>query len=86
MMIDFFNNREIFIATKHHKEKVIAPLFREQLGINCKVVEIIDTDILGTFSGEVERTSDPVSTARLKCNMAADLLGVDLISHPSNTI
>jgi hypothetical protein len=79
MMIDFFNKREIFIATKHHKEKVIAPLFKEHLGINCRVVDIIDTDILGTFSGEVERSSDPLTTARLKCDMAADLLGIDLI-------
>lgn len=90
-MSDLYKGRKTVIATKHHKEKVIAPLLETELGMNCFVPENFDTDILGTFSGEIERTEDPVTTLRKKCVMALDLCGCDLAvgnegsfgSHPS---
>lgn len=33
---------------------------------------------MGTFSGEIERSNDPITTARKKCIMAMELSGVDL--------
>ena len=45
------------IATKHLKEKIVAPVF-ERLGIKV-VVSNIDTDLLGTFSGEIPRVGTP---------------------------
>jgi hypothetical protein len=57
-----FKGRSLVIATK--KEKVIAPLLEEALGIVCFVPEDFDTDTLGTFTGEIERKLDPISTAR----------------------
>lgn len=62
-----FQNRQLLIATKHNKERVIAPLLEEALGVTCVVNDTFDTDTLGTFTGEVERTLDPLATAREKC-------------------
>lgn len=62
-----FQNRKAIIATKHHKEQVIAPLLEKELGITCFTDPNFDTDILGTFSGEIERKNDPLTTAREKC-------------------
>jgi hypothetical protein len=73
-----FQGRKLIIATKHSKEKVIAPLLEKALGVTCSVHENCDTDIFGTFTGEIERKLDPISTARQKCLMAMDLAGCDL--------
>ncbi len=73
-----FTGRKLLIATKHHKEKVIAPILEEQLGVRCFTNNQFDTDILGTFSGEVERSLDPIATARKKCLMAMKASGCDL--------
>jgi hypothetical protein len=58
-----FKNRRLLIATKHEKEKVIAPLLEQNLGVICFVNENFDTDLLGTFTGEIEEL-DPIATAR----------------------
>lgn len=86
-----FKGRRLVIATKHEKEKVIAPLLEEALGVYCFIKEDFDTDILGTFTGEIERKLDPIATARQKCLLAMELTKCDLGiasegsfgSHPS---
>lgn len=75
---NLFWGRQIVIATKHAKEKVIAPHLTKELGLNCFVPDQLDTDLLGTFSGEVDRVDSPLDTARKKCQMAMDLTSVDL--------
>jgi ribosomal protein S27AE len=67
-----FSGRELVVATKHQKEKVIAPIIEHALGVKCIVPGGLDTDLLGTFSGEVERVDDPIATARKKCLMAME--------------
>jgi hypothetical protein len=86
-----FQNRKLLIATKHQKERVIAPILEKELGVTCFVDGAFDTDTLGTFTGEAERELDPVSTAREKCLRAMKLSNCDLGiasegsfgSHPS---
>ena len=86
-----FQNRKLLIATKHQKERVIAPILENELGVTCFVDETFDSDTLGTFTGEVERELDPVSTVREKCLRAMKLSNCDLGiasegsfgSHPS---
>lgn len=73
-----FKNRKIVIATKHKKEQVLASILEAELGVNCVVSEKIDTDKLGTFSGEIDRQEDPQTTARKKCLMAIEATGCDL--------
>jgi hypothetical protein len=73
-----FKNRKLVIATKHEKEKVIAPLLEKHLGVTCFTNESFDTDTLGTFSGEIERELDPISTVRKKCLLAMEASNCDL--------
>lgn len=73
-----FKGRRLLIATKHKKEKVIAPLVTECLQAECFVSEEFDTDTLGTFTGEVERKDDPLTTVRNKCIKAMELYQSDL--------
>ena len=73
-----FQSRKIIIATKHQKENVIAPILEKELGLSCFTDITFDTDTLGTFTGEVERELDPISTAREKCLRAMKLNNCDL--------
>jgi hypothetical protein len=73
-----FENRKLIIATKHRKESVIAPILEKELGVSCFVDETFDTDVLGTFTGEVERQLDPISTAREKCLQAMKINDCEL--------
>jgi len=75
---DYFENRSLLIATKHQKEKVIVPLLEKHLGITTVITNDFDTDVLGTFTGEVERADDPLTTIRKKCHQAMDITGYDL--------
>lgn len=77
-MNNYFEGRNIIIATKHEKEKVIAPLLTNELYLKCSVSKNLDTDIFGTFTGEIERLNDPVETARQKCLKAMELSGCDI--------
>lgn len=76
--MEMFKNRKLLIATKHKKERVIAPVLERELGVICWVDENFDTDELGTFTGEVERTLDPISTLREKCQRAMRKNNCDL--------
>lgn len=78
MNTSLFKNRKLIIATKHKKEQVIAPLLEKQLGVICFVDKNFDTDTLGTFSGEIERESDPITTVRKKCLAAMKANHCDL--------
>lgn len=73
-----FKGRTLLIVTKHGKEKVIAPILEKELAVNCVLTENFDTDIFGTFTGEIDRKDDPVATARNKCILALDLTNYDL--------
>jgi hypothetical protein len=65
----WLSNKRIVVASKHQKERVIYPLFLEFYKCTFLSVEI-DTDLLGTFSGEIERTLSPYETAIEKCRMS----------------
>ncbi len=73
-----FTGRRLLIATKHKKEKVLAPLLEAALGVQCFTDDRLDTDLLGTFSGEVNRVDDPVTTVRKKCEAGMQLTNCDL--------
>lgn len=73
-----FKGRSLLLATKHQKERVLAPIFQKSLGIGQVVVPDIDTDQLGTFSGETPRKGSPLDAARAKCLMAFEHSDADL--------
>lgn len=75
--MNLFGQRKIVIATKHKKEEIIAPLLEKELAA-IPIVSEFDTDELGTFSGEIERTRSPYETAKAKCLKAMELSGSDV--------
>jgi hypothetical protein len=73
-----FAGRKVVIASKHRKEKVIGPVLEAALGVICTVPEQLDTDLLGTFSGEINRELDPIQCAKEKCLLAIAQSGCDI--------
>lgn len=74
----YFKGRKLLIATRHGKENVIAPILQQALDVICVPGNNFDTDQLGTFTGEVERTLPPLETARQKCLQAMQMYNMDL--------
>lgn len=72
-MDSIFANRNALLVTKHAKEQVIGPLLHQEFNINLQVAGNVDTDLFGTFSGEVERLQNQYDTAKLKINAAKEL-------------
>ncbi|MBH8556114.1 hypothetical protein I8751_28005 [Nostocaceae cyanobacterium CENA357] len=68
-----FNDRLAVLATMHQKEKVIAPLLEQELGINVIVPQNFNTDIFGTFTREVKRPGTQIAAAKFKAEKALEL-------------
>jgi hypothetical protein len=54
------------LATMHGKERVIAPVLGQGLGLRVALAIGLDTDRFGTFSREIERTGSQLDAARAK--------------------
>jgi hypothetical protein len=80
-----YHNRQISLATKHAKERVIARPFRVALGLAVVAPPDLDTDTLGTFSGEVARLASAreVCERKARLGMAATGLSLGLASEGS---
>ena len=63
----------VAIATKHRKELQFGPPLR-LLGLDTVVAEV-DTDQLGTFTGEIARPANQLDTARRKARWAIEHAG-----------
>lgn len=63
------------LATRHGKQAVIAPAFRDVLGMDI-VVPDVDTDTFGTFAGEVPRVDTPMTTAIAKARAGLTASGL----------
>lgn len=69
-----YDGKCFIIATKHSKSEAIAKPFWDILG--ASVLEyVVDTDRLGTFTGEIERQGTALECARSKCEWPSRLLG-----------
>ncbi len=73
--INYFG-KPIVLTSKHQKLELIKPVFDELIG--CELFEAeLDTDQLGTFTGEIARSVPPRETAILKAR-----LGMEATSTP----
>ena len=68
--------QRVALITKHHKARWIAP-YLAPLGYEVFESSLFDTDTLGTFSGEVERTLSPMDAALAKAKKACELTQTD---------
>jgi ribosomal protein S27AE len=69
-------SKTIALATQHGKLAQIAPHFDAFPEWAVKLAEI-DTDVFGTFSGEIPRKLSPRETAIEKARAGAEMLGCD---------
>ncbi|MGY3717717.1 DUF6671 family protein [Sutcliffiella cohnii] len=61
--ISLFEGRAAILATMHGKEKVVAPIFKKQLGLDVRIPSNFDTDHFGTFTNEIRRVGTQLETA-----------------------
>lgn len=61
-----YRGAEARLTSIHHKERVIAPVLRDELGILLGLTMGVDTDRFGTFSREIERSGSQLDAARAK--------------------
>ncbi len=73
-----FWGRRAVIATKHGKERVIDPLLRSWLHLFGEVLPL-DTDVFGTFTGEIARTGSQREALRAKLRAAAEVTPYDAV-------
>jgi len=65
-----YKNQRVLLASKHEKERVVAPVFWDKLG--CEIyTSDFDTDQFGTFTGEIPRAKNAYETCVLKAKTAA---------------
>lgn len=65
-----YKDELVLLASKHEKERVIRPIFYEKIGCNI-VTSDFDTDVFGTFTGDVARKHNAYDTCVLKAKTAA---------------
>jgi hypothetical protein len=68
-MTSIYAGRSAVLTTMHRKEDAIRPPFETLLGLRIEVSEGIDTDRLGTFSGEIEREGNMLDVAIRKARL-----------------
>jgi hypothetical protein len=73
-----YKQRKAALSTMHGKQQAIGRPFNEILKVSIQVPEKINTDALGTFSGEIEREDTPLETLRKKVRMGMEELELPL--------
>lgn len=69
-------SRQAVLATKHAKERAIARPFRVALGLELVATPDLDTDLLGTFSGEVPRVGAALDVCERKARLGMAVTGL----------
>lgn len=69
-----YQSKRFDLATKHNKARLIQPHFNHLLQVKIKEINV-DTDLLGTFSGEVERVGNSLETAIKKAKLGIQVTG-----------
>jgi hypothetical protein len=78
--MDFFRGRLISIITKHHKEQVMGAAFSKIPGLSWALLPDADTDVLGTFTGEIARAGTQREACIKKIALGSSKPGVDLLA------
>ncbi|PSR30723.1 MAG: hypothetical protein C7B46_17655 [Sulfobacillus benefaciens] len=71
-----YRGRKVALATKHQKERVLGPVLYNGVGLEVHVPSDLDTDRLGTFTGEVDRTGTPREVAVRKARWGMSVSGL----------
>lgn len=69
-----YHGQRGILATKHHKLSLIGPALHAAVGLNVADIAV-DTDTLGTFTGDITRTGTPWDTAVAKARLGMRAAG-----------
>ncbi len=69
-----YNSRLVVMPTKHDKAKLVTQYFDDILSM-CVQEVLVDTDVFGTFTGEIERVGTPLETAIKKARAGIETTG-----------
>ncbi len=73
-----YKGRTVAISTMHGKHEIIGPILDKRIGTKSVLASGINTDSLGTFSGDVARTGTPLQTAIEKARLGMAVTGKKL--------
>ena len=73
-----YRGRTAVLATTHGKERAVAPALERLPGLSVVVPSGIDTDALGTFTGEIPRRGSMQEAAIAKARLGMRLTGLPL--------
>lgn len=77
MIIHPYFKKDVVLTSKHQKIDLIKPAFDTSVG--CNIFEIpLDTDQLGTFTGDIARLDPPLETAIKKARLGMSHSGTAL--------
>jgi hypothetical protein len=68
----------VALATRHGKARALATPLRRYVGLRLRTPRDLDTDSLGTFTGEIPRRGDALHAARAKARLALGVAGGEL--------
>jgi hypothetical protein len=75
-MSDQYKDAIAVLSTKHQKELILTKPFLSGLGMKLLVPPELDTDVLGTFTGEIPRVDSIENTLIKKAKMGMELTGL----------
>jgi len=78
MAAHLYHGRRAVLATAHGKAAAIAPVMKARLGLEIEVPAGLDTDSLGTFSGEVARFGTMEETLERKAQLGLEAVDLTL--------
>lgn len=80
-----YAGRRAALATMHGKQSVIAPVMHDRLGLSLITPEGLDTDVFGSFAGDIARTGTmrEVAIRKARTGMAAAGTAIGIASEGS---
>ncbi|MDA8204560.1 MAG: hypothetical protein M0Z36_00690 [Thermaerobacter sp.] len=73
-----YQGRKAVLTTKHQKERVLSAPLQAAVGFTICVPDDIDTDLLGTFTGEIDRRGTPREVALQKARLGMKIAQLSL--------
>lgn len=73
-----YESKKAVLASMHEKERVLSRPFKNHLGLTLFVNPSFDSDVFGTFTGEIERLGTPLEVAIKKARAAMTLSGLQI--------
>ncbi len=73
-----YQGQRLSLLTQHGKEQVIKPVLDQWCGSEVVHTQAFDTDTLGTFTRDVERSGTQLDAARKKARIGTALTGLKM--------